>query len=514
MTGSQPPAAGASVILSKRDLLKAGGALTLAMLTGTARQAFAQQQWDVIVVGGGTAGMPVAIFAAERGARVLVIDKAPILGGTLDRSTGQIAAAGSVFQKKKGIADSPDAHYDDIMRINGKTSDPLLCRMLVDNAADTINWLADNGFEALPEHPVTGGAHEHFTTARYLWGDGGGQAIFATMEPLFNKQVQAGNITVLTSTAVVDLVKSQDGAVLGVVAEDYDGQRLDLRGRYTVITSGGCAANPTMYHELHDTQLWTDMAYPFSQGDGITLGLGAGGYVRGGEHYAGLFSLVMKDKLVPSQPEGTLRVSPGRGRPIMEVFVNSRGERFVQEDHPSIDHREKAVVAQPGQRFWAIFDERILQVSPTIMRAFSREQMVEAFNSHPMFSKGESLTELGVRAGVHPAALARTVAEYNEAIRKGLPDPLGREERPMPIAAAPFYAVRAQSWTIVSWAGIAVDEQLRVIKENGQPVPNLYAAGEVIGGGATSGNAYTNGMFVTPALTFGRLLGSRILPLA
>ncbi len=302
--------------------------------------------------------------------------------------------------------------------------------------------------------------------------------------------------------------------MLGVVCEDYDGKRLDLRARSTVLTSGGCAANPTMYHELHGTQLWTDMAYPFSQGDGINLGLSAGGYVRGGEHYAGLFNIVLKDKLVPSQPEGTLRTSPGRGRPIMEVFVNSRGERFVREDHPSIDHREKAVVKQPGQRFWAIFDEPILQVSPTIMRAFSREQMVEAFNNHPMFSKAQSLSELGVRAGVHPAALEQSVASYNQAIKKGAPDPLGRQERPMTISKPPFYAIRAQSWTIVSFAGLAVDGQLRVIKENGAAIPSLYAAGEVIGGGATTGNAYTNGMFVTPALTFGRLLGSKILPLA
>lgn len=514
MTGAKPLLAGADATISKRDLLKAGGALTLAMLTGTARRAFAQQQWDVIVVGGGTAGMPTAIFAAERGARVLVVEKAPILGGTLDRSTGQIAAAGSVFQKEKGIKDSPDAHYEDIMRINGNTSDPALCRMLVDNAADTINWLAAHGFRALPEHPIKGGGHEPFTTERYLWGDGGGKAIFATMEPLFNKAVEAGQITVLTSTAVVDLVKSPAGAVLGVVCEDYDGKRLDLRARSTVLTSGGCAANPTMYHELHGTQLWTDMAYPFSQGDGINLGLSAGGYVRGGEHYAGLFNIVLKDKLVPSQPEGTLRTSPGRGRPIMEVFVNSRGERFVREDHPSIDHREKAVVRQPGQRFWAIFDEPILQVSPTIMRAFSREQMVEACNNHPMFSKAQSLSELGVRAGVHPAALEQSVASYNQAIKKGAPDPLGRQERPMTISKPPFYAIRAQSWTIVSFAGLAVDGQLRVIKENGAAIPSLYAAGEVIGGGATTGNAYTNGMFVTPALTFGRLLGSKILPLA
>ena len=77
--------------------------------------------------------MPLAHFASERGARVLLIDAAPILGGTMDRSTGQVAAAGTVWQKEQGIEDSPDAHYDDVMRINRNTSDPLLTRLLVDN---------------------------------------------------------------------------------------------------------------------------------------------------------------------------------------------------------------------------------------------------------------------------------------------------------------------------------------------------------------------------------------------
>jgi fumarate reductase flavoprotein subunit len=109
--------------------------------------------------------------------------------------------------------------------------------------------------------------------------------------------------------------------------------------------------------------------------------------------------------------------------------------------------------------------------------------------------------------------LAQTVKAYNGALANGKPDALGREMRSMSIAKPPFYAIRAQTWTIVSFAGLAVDGRLRVINQSGEPVPNLYAAGEVIGGAATTGQAYTNGMFVTPALTFGRLLGDRILPL-
>src|SRR5205823_3648292 len=111
------------------------------------RRAEAANSYDLIVIGAGTAGMPAAIFAAERGAKVLVIERSPVLGGTLDRSGGQMSASRTVFQKAKGIEDSPDAHFADNMRINNYTADPLLTRLFVDNAGDSINWLAANGFK-------------------------------------------------------------------------------------------------------------------------------------------------------------------------------------------------------------------------------------------------------------------------------------------------------------------------------------------------------------------------------
>jgi predicted oxidoreductase len=84
----------------------------------------------------------------------------------------------------------------------------------------------------------------------------------------------------------------------------------------------------------------------------------------------------------------------------------------------------------------------------------------------------------------------------------------------MQLTKGPYYAVRLTATQLKSFAGLAIDGNLRVIRPDGSPVPNLYAAGEVIGGGATGGAAYTNGSMVTPALTFGRLVGQRFMKLA
>ena len=118
--------------LTKRELLiNSAKMLTLSSIPLSTRLALGDQHWDLIIVGAGTAGLPTALFASQRGARVLLIEKAATLGGTLYLSTGQIAGAGTVFQKQKGIKDSPEAHYEDIMRINHHTSDPELARLPV-----------------------------------------------------------------------------------------------------------------------------------------------------------------------------------------------------------------------------------------------------------------------------------------------------------------------------------------------------------------------------------------------
>ncbi len=488
-------------------LAHAGRALVLGLMPWPVRRALADETWDLIVIGGGTAGLPTALFAAD-GARVLVIEKAPLLGGTLDRSTGQVAAAGTVFQQAKGIADSADAHYEDIMRINGNSSDPALTRLFVDHAAEALNWLAANGYAVEPEHPVTGLGHEHFRIPRYQWGPQGGWSIFKTMEPLVERAVAGGRLTVLLDTSAVELMQGRDGAVVGVVTEDAQRRRADYRARAVVLASGGCASNPHLFEELHGVPLYCQIAHPNSQGAGLVLGLGAGGFIRGGEKYAALAGAILANDYYPSPPTAVPPLNPTQRQP-WEILVNARGERFVREDHPSINHIEHALAQQPGHRHWAIFDDEILAQAPPLVPDWTARQVREACGKHPMFASAPTLGELAVRAGLHPRTLASTVADYNEARARQAPDPLGLRHRPLPIAKPPFYAIRMQGWTLISFAGLGVDGELRVTRPDGAPIPNLFAVGEVIGAGATSGAAYTNGMLVTPGLTFGRLLGQR-----
>ncbi len=396
------------------------------------------------------------------------------------------------------------------MRINGNTSDPELTRLFVDHAADALNWLAANGYAVEPEHPVTGLGHEHFRIARYQWGAKGGWSIFEAMEPLVRRAVASGSLHLQLNTSAVDLIIGTDGAVNGVVAEHQDGRRFDLAARNVVLASGGCASNARMFEELHGVPLYCQIAHPNSQGIGISLGLAAGGYLRGGDAYLPLAGAILAEDRFPSPATAIAPLNPSLRMP-WEILVNAAGERFVREDDPSIHHIEESIGAQPGERHWAIFDAEILNKAPPLIPDWTPTQVRDAAASHPMFASADSLRELAVKSGIDPGKLRATVDDYNRARARKAPDPFGLEHRPLPIAKPPFYAVRMQGWTLISFAGIAVNGNLQVITPSGDAVPNLYAVGEVIGAGATSGNAYTNGMLVSPAITFGRLLGRTIL---
>jgi fumarate reductase flavoprotein subunit len=498
------------VSFPRRTLLKSAAAGTvLSALPWSLRQAFAEQPFDLIVIGGGTAGMPAAIHAADRGARVVIIEKAPIVGGTLYLSGGLMAAAGTVFQKAKGIEDSPDAHYEDVMRISNGTSDPILTRLWADHGGPAVNWLAENGFTIRDEHPIKGTGYDPYLVRRYQSGPASGVSIFNVMKPLLDRHAQAGRITVLTEAGAVDLIKDGRGAITGVVTEDSDGKRSDIHGLNVVIASGGCAANPVMFEDLHGLPLYRRVAYSYSQGAGLSLGLAAGGYLRGADNYVGYYGSISADNQIPSLQSASMSIDPKQRAP-WEVFVNARGERFVQEDHPSVNARDRSMDLQPGHRFWAIFDQSILDQAPPLVPGWPREKLIDAFNKHPMFTRAESLSELGVITGIDPARLEQDIQRYNLAIRKHAPDPFNRTHRPLAVSKPPFYAIRSQAWTLKSYAGLAVNKDLQVVSKTGEPVPNLYAAGEVLGA-ATSGKSHTSGGSVTPAVTFGRLLGHKIL---
>ncbi|MCP5466191.1 MAG: FAD-dependent oxidoreductase [Sinobacteraceae bacterium] len=509
------PQAPSHSTLTKREFLKGAGMAVAALGFGELHAA-ADRPWDLIVVGGGNAGLPTALFAAQRGARVLIVEAAGALGGTLFLSSGQMAAAGTRLQKQRGIDDSPQQHYDDIMRISRNTADPVLLRLAVEHAAPMFDWLTDHGLVPLDGQPITGTTHEPYSRPRYAWAKEGGRAILQTLMTQLQPYIDSGQVGVLTATRVVELIQRADRSVTGVVTRTEAGQVARHDARNVALTCGGYTDNSEMYARYEQTPDYCRNTWPYSQGAGIELGLAAGGWVRGGQNHTPLFGAVLADDEIPTSIRAMVRHFPPN-RPPWEIYVNAAGERFLCEDVPSHDAYEQGLARQPGERCWVVFDEAIYRAAPPLVRSsfnspWTPDDTAEAFaTGEPNFFRADSIEALARTAGIDPAGLAATVKTYNAAQAGSRSDPFGRKYLPLPIAAAPFYAVRLAGWNLYSYAGIAVDGRLNVITADGKPIPNLYAAGETLGAGQIMGKAVCGGMSVTPALALGRLLGGQIL---
>ena len=224
--------------LNKRQFLKTS-AMTLASLPLSSRISLAENSWDAVIIGAGTAGLAASIFAAERGARVLVIESSHRIGGTLDRSSGQMSAAGTSLQKAKGIKDTPEDHFQDVMRISKGMANPEMVKVAVDNAADTIEWLLNLGWQALPEHPIKGQGHEDYLIPRYQWGSEGGMSIYRVLLPLILKLISEEKLVILTETKVSSLLQNNNEEIIGVKTQTPEGKNIDYNSSNIVITTGG-----------------------------------------------------------------------------------------------------------------------------------------------------------------------------------------------------------------------------------------------------------------------------------
>ncbi|WP_181782235.1 FAD-binding protein, partial [Pseudonocardia pini] len=210
--------------------------------------------------------------------------------------------------------------------------------------------------------------------------------------------------------------------------------------------------------------------------------------------------------------EGWARLTPV-GRPPREIHVNARGERFRAEDDVDMDATERALLQQPGHLMWMVFDEASLVADEHMVnRRWDRAEVrLRAAENKHLFS-APTLAELAEKASIDPDGLAATVAEWNAVVAGGGTDRFGRVDPAFGVSEAPFYALKCHATPISSAAGVTVDGSLRVTRDDGTPIAGLYAAGELLGAGATMGFAKVGGMMVTPALSLGRVLGRALAP--
>lgn len=468
------------------------------------------KDYDIITISAGAAGLACAITAAERGRTVLVIEKDERIGGTLHISAGHLSGGGSRLQKQRGIDDSPQKHFDDVVRINKNSADASIIRLATEEAPKTLDWLDDLGMVWAENSPAFVYGHVPYLTPRTHFGNIiGGQAILKVLIPECQKHINNGTIDVRLNHKLLNLIVDNQ-SVIGVKVETAEGLTKKFFGKNTVLTTGGYAANPQYFAEKHpDKSKLITTASPNSQGEGAQIAEQHGAVFHNAEKALSTNGGIVLDPLSNRTDFWSIwaQVSNTATRRAYELYVDDNGKRFMNEDEASPDVRERAVESLENRRFWVIFDEKTRKNVPFLFLWITPEQFLVEVDKEKAMWKAESLDALAEKTGLPKENFKATVNHYNDiTINQHDPD-FGRQFLTTTIEQPPFYAVLTYAMNLISFGGIKVNEHLKVVHQNGQPIEGLYAAGEILGAGATSGNAFCGGMLLTPALSFGRILG-------
>ena len=462
--------------------------------------------FDVVIVGGGTTGIPAAIAVAGRGGKVCMVEATGALGGTCAISWGQMSGAGTRIQAEKGIEDTWQDHYEDAVRITQGTGKGDFLRLATRIQGPFIDWLEENGFEMAPEVPGILYAHEPYSAARLYWGNERGQSICKVLFELLQPLIDDGSVSVRLNTAMSEIVCDGNGGVIGVLTESGE----EILGRSTFLATGGYSGNKEFYEQMHPGVTLYPGTWEHSRGDGIKAAMGIGAASWNEENFSLAMGGIYDSTTQYPRYCGIGGLTPQVRLP-WEILVNQEGRRFMAEDHESYEYRATHLRRQTGNRAWLVFDEAIRENAPNVFMRWSGETLEKLYNNGRTVKKGSSLDELAERCGItDKAALANSVEEYNRACESGKDD-FCRKHFPQKIESAPFYAIEIASYAVRGCIGIKVDTRFRVLGKSGGPIRNLFAAGEILGGGLF-GAAAVAGMGITPALAFGQYVGETLIP--
>ena len=460
-----------------------------------------------VVVGAGPGGLATALEAAQGGARVVVIDVASVFGGHAVVSEGGLSFAGTPLQKSLGYDDSPAQMLADIERLGG---DARLewARLFAERGIPEIHdWLASMGVTFTSVQRLNGNASPRFHENP--------KRGFGVVEPLYRAALATGAVEFVWNTRVTRLLV-ENGRVVGVEGRnERTGATSSWRAASVVLATGGFQSNLGLVraHWPRETPAPARIligAGVNAQGNGLDLARGAGAKLERLDHQWN-YPRGITDPRYPSAERGLNVIFATRF-----LWLNAHAQRIYAE-------KVEDMQAQPDGRVLLVLDAAGRADFRVSGADWADRAKVEALLDDPAIArKAMSLDELARMSRLPEAALTEAVATWNATVASGedralelfsqakgtLASPTG--VRPRAIATPPFHAVEVWPLTRKSMGGVAIDMQCRALDAGDQPIPGLYAVGEVAGFGGLNGKATIEGAFIAPAMLQGRIAGRAI----
>jgi fumarate reductase flavoprotein subunit len=440
----------------------------------------------VLIVGAGAAGLCAALAAKEAGADAVVVERDAVPSGSTALSAGLIPAAGTRFQRAKGVADSPDRLAADIQRKADGEAPAALVETVACGSAPLIEWLVEP--HALPfelienfNYPGHSALRMHGLPSRT------GRELIDRLRNV----AELSEIVVLTGCIAQTLFAEQDGRVRGVEIIRGDGKRERIGCDALILACNGYGGNPELVRrfipEMADALYF---GHPGNRGDAVLWGERLGAQLACLGAYQGHGSVATPHNILITWAV------------IMEggFQVNARARRFSDE---TCGYSEQAaeVLRQPGGIAWDIFDARIAGVA----RQFEDFQAAERAGAMLI---ADSVDELAARMRLPADGFAEERRNVEVLKTRGGVDRYGRRFSAEQKLHPPFFAVKVTGALFHSQGGLVIDTTGRAKRKDGSPFPNLFAAGgAAVGISGTTAAGYLSGNGLLTATVLGRLAG-------
>lgn len=441
----------------------------------------------VVVVGGGACGLSAALAVRDLGQAVLVLERDALSSGSTAMSSGFVPAAGTRWQRGRGVDDSAALMAHDIQEKNHHQADPQVVASLAEHSGAVLEHLADR--HGVPFELVEGFLYPGHTVMRMHCTPR------RTGEELMGALLQAcenAGVDTLNECTVRHLVVDDDNRIRGVALQRPDGTWERVGCRALVLACSGYGGHAELVSQhlpyMKDAVFY---GHTGNQGDALRWGQAMGAATGDLGSCQGHGSLAWPHQTLVSW---ALMMQGG-------VQVNRLGVRFSNE-HKGYSEQARTVLEQPGRCVWNIYDARI-HASALAFEDYRQANAASAIKSADTLSELAALTQLPL------AALTQTLEQVGALCAASQTDAFGRTFGADQQLSGPWFAVQVTGALFHTQGGLEIDAQGRVLRAaDHQPLPNLFAGGGAargVSGAADSG--YLSGNGLLSAVVMGTLAG-------
>ena len=467
---------------------------------------------DVIIIGGGGAGIPAALSALEQGAkRVVMLEKRNRAGGNAIMARGIFGCESQVLRNAMVYTDKDEVftnamrwhHYD---KVNGK-----LLRAYINQSGDTIDWIRKRGIEFKIDTTTRMSYHQDPTWHCVVGGN-----MAKAMGALFRDALDKG-LQVYFETHVEEIL-IEGGKVAGVRAS-HDDKELIVNAPSVVVTSGGflpVEEKVKKYYPAYSSESFGGFMVKTNTGDGIELIEKAGGAL---ENYITL----IREACAAS--DSAPRLLSEFVREPYHVWVNKKGSRFIEETAgANLQTATNALMMQPDVKAFAIFDESTMQYM--IENGFELSKADDT-RGVPLPDLKEKFTEIAKKApdaaivahsideiadwiGCDKDALAEEISAYNRYCAQGYDEDFNKQRKYLrPVTEGPFYGILHQGIVVDTVGPVRIDHKGRVLDAEYDPIPGLFAGGVICSGWQSNDycGQYLFGSALSFSINIGRISG-------